>query len=58
MQITGAIYHSPVHYVGGLPAEFSAPNGGGLEVTAALLPYDCCKGLLDCMVNLCTYVLV
>ena len=52
MQITGAIYRSPVYNVVELPAEFSAPNGGRLEVTVALLSYDCCKGLLDCTLNL------
>ena len=52
MQITGAIYRSPVYNVVELPAEFSAPNGDRLEVTVALLSYDCCKGLLDCTLNL------
>ena len=53
MEITGAIYHRPVHNVcgGSLAAEFSILNVGRLEVAAAPLSYGCCKGLLNCTLN-------
>ena len=49
LRIAGAIYCAPVYNVssGSLAAELSLLNGGGLEVTAAPLPYGCCQGLPD-----------
>ena len=51
--ITGALYCTPVYNMcgGSLTAELSIFDRGRLEVTAALLSYGCCKGLLDCTVN-------
>jgi len=40
-----------------LTTELSLLNGGGLEITAASLPYGCCQGLSDCIINEITTIL-
>jgi len=59
VQFTGAIYQAPVHNVCGgcLAAEFPTVDGGGLEVTVAVLPNHCCQCCPNCNVSLGTIIL-